>query len=402
MWPEVPIDVVARIPKSGRPRSQGVNNVLAALKQHPNRVSRISIRDIPNSLLKKLAAIKTPFPALMKLTLSRADEAPVLFNSFLKGSAPRLQWLSFDNIPFPALGKLPLSTCHLSDLSIYNIPYSGNVSPDVLVTSLSGSTGLKTLVLKFQYPRSRAARESRVPPPLTPVVLPTLSYMDFKGDSDYLEDMLSRMNLPLQVLITATFFNQLVFRTPLLRNHIIRKETLREFGSHRGVIAFTSDDVYIVLFQKHGGTESKVIEFLISCRPPDWQLSSLVQLIRSSIPTLPALEHLELRDTFPQQRWQDDIMIEHAQWLELLRPFAFVKGLVLSGNLIPLVAPALGELTGERVTEELPALQTMVVQNFRLSGPSPWQKEIGRFVTARQISGRPVAVHYQESSFIYT
>ena len=42
--------------------------------------------------------------------------------------------------------------------------------------------------------------------------------------------------------------------------------------------------------------------------------------------------------------------IEHAQWLELLHSFTSVKDLVLSGRLISLVAPVLGELIGERMS----------------------------------------------------
>jgi hypothetical protein len=108
------------------------------------------------------------------------------------------------------------------------------------------------------------------------------------------------------------------------------------------------------------------------------------------------LGRLELCDHYSPQHWQDSI--ENAQWLELLRPFIFVKVLVLRGQLFQLVAPALGELIGESVTEVLPALQTIFVEDLLLSGLSIWQKEIGRFVTARQTSGRPVAVHYAENN----
>ena len=149
IWPELPISISAEIPKSGRPRSQGVNNIVAVLKQHHNRICQIIIWNTPISLLNELAAIK-PFPALIHLALWRTDEsAPVLPDSFLEGSAPRLQSLFFQSIPFPALGKLLLSTHHLSDLFLDKIPRSGYISPDVLVTSLSGLTRLKHLSLVF-------------------------------------------------------------------------------------------------------------------------------------------------------------------------------------------------------------------------------------------------------------
>jgi len=394
IWPELPIIIWARIPKSRRSRSQGMNIIIAALKQQHNRVCRIAVSNIPNSLLKKFAAMKTSFPALTHLALQPTDEsAPVLLDSFLGGSAPRLQSLWLDGIPFPALGKLLLSTRYLFNLCLDRIPHSGYISPDAFVSSLSGLTRLKYLALTFQSPRSRAARESRVPPPPVRVVLPALAYVRFKGDSEYLEDILSRMETPPHVHVEITFFNQLLFDTPLLRNLINRAETFK--APHRGEISFSSDSVLFALFQKHGPVESKVLELGISCRPSDWQLSSIAQVIGSAIPPLPTLERLKLRGYHQQQNWQDDI--ENSQWLELLRPFASVKDLVLCGRFVRLVAPVLGELIGERVAEELPALQNIFVEDVWLSGYLSWQKAIGQFITARQISGRPVAVHYPES-----
>ena len=395
IWPQIPIFIWATIPKSGRSRSQGVKNIVAALKQHHNRVGRIGFYDIPNSLLKKFASMKTSFPALTHLALRSTDErAPVLLDSFLEGSASRLQSLFFQNIIFPALGKLLLSTHDLSNLYLYHIPRSGYISPDALVSSLSGVTRLKYLALTFQSPRYRAVRGNRVPPSLPRVVLPALADLHFRGDSEYLEDMLSRIDTPLHVSLRIIFFNQLLFDTPFLRDLTNRAQTYKP--SHRAVICFYSDRVFFILFQKHGPAESRVLDLGISCRPSDWQLSSLTQLIGSSIPTLPALEHLDILEDCGPLHWQDDI--ENAQWLELLRPFTSVKDLVLSGQLVSLVASALGELNGERVAEVLPALQTIFVEDLRLTGPSPWQREIGRFVTARQISGRPVVFDYLENT----
>ena len=391
IWPELPIILHARIPTEGRPRSQHVKNIVVTLKQQHNRICRITIRDIPNSLLKKFAAMKrTPFPTLTDVMFhpTRERAVPVRLDSFLGGSAPRLQSLRFDSIPFPALGKLLLSSCDLSELTLDNIPHSGYISPVAMVSSLSRLTRLRRLVLKFQSPRSRALRGRRVPPSLTPIFLPSLFILHFKGDSEYLEDMLARMNTPLHVQFTITFFNQLVFDTPLLRNVISRAETF--FTPHRAEISFSSDIVLVTL-KENGRIEAEVLVLKILCRPSDWQLSSLAQVIGSSIPPLPTLERLELREGhYRPQHWQDDI--ENTQWLEILRPFTSVKDLILSGQLVRLVAPVLGDLIGESVAEELPALQNIFVEGVLPSGSL--RKEIGQFITARQISGLPVAVHY--------
>ena len=162
VWPDLPIVIHAKFPKSRRSLIRGMNIVIAALKQQHNRVCEITIWDITKSLLKKFAAIKAPFPALTRLVLWPTDEsAPVLLGSFLEGSAPRLQslWLRGNHgIPFPALRKLLLSSCDLYELSLDNIPHSGYISPHALVSSLSGVTRLSVLFLRFQSPRPRALR----------------------------------------------------------------------------------------------------------------------------------------------------------------------------------------------------------------------------------------------------
>jgi len=63
VWPELPIIVSAYITNPQRP---GTTNIIHALKQH-DCVCRTSIMDSPNSLLKKIAAVKKPFPALTEV-----------------------------------------------------------------------------------------------------------------------------------------------------------------------------------------------------------------------------------------------------------------------------------------------------------------------------------------------
>ena len=132
------------------------------------------------------------------------------------------------------------------------------------------------------------------------------------------------------VHITIIFFNQLVFDTPLrlLRDLINRAETFE--APHRAEISFSRSYVHFALFSNHGQAESEPLKLAISCKPSDWQLSSLAQVIGSSIPPPPTLERLELRDDhYWPPHWQDDI--ENTQWLEILHPFTSVKDLVLSG-----------------------------------------------------------------------
>jgi hypothetical protein len=285
----------------------------------------------------------------------------ILPDSFLGGSAPRLQTLELSGIPFPSLEKLLLSTNYLVDLHLPNIPYSGYISPAAMVTNLSALTSLKSLSLKFRFVRSRANRESRHPPPLTRVVLPALTKFYFRGDSEYVEDFVSRIDTPALDRLDITFFNQLIFDTPRLCHFISRAEAFK--ATHRARVLLYDDHVYITLLLKQGVADHEALCLGISSRAADWQLSSIAQVCGSSLPQFPTLERLDIHDC--GQYWNEDI--EHSQWLELLCPFVFVKDLVIFEELIPLVAPVLQELAGDsdKVMEVMPTLQ-----NVFSEGPS--------------------------------
>jgi hypothetical protein len=381
IWPPLPIYIFASHDDPRKSSMRGVTNLMAALKQQ-NRVRGIGIWGVPNSLLKKSAAMK-PLPALTSLTLRSSDEkAPVLPDSFLGGSAPRLRTIQLGGIPFPGIGKLLLSTTDLVTLSLWDIPYSGYISPEAMVASLSTLTRLEELELRFRSPRSRAVRENRHPPPLTRVVLPALTWLRFKGDSEYLEDIVSRIDAPLLNDMFITFFNQLVFDTPHLCHFIGRTGIFR--APDNASIHFGDEDVTVEPF--------RTLSLRISCKPSDWQLSSLSQLYNSALSPLPTLEHLEIHN--PRKDWEDDM--ENIQWLELLRRFPSVKDLILSEKSFQLIGTALNELDGESVTEVLPALRNIVLQGPQPSRPV--NKAIGKFISTRQLLGSPVTLQHRDGN----
>jgi len=383
IWPALPIFISAASPSP----ASGVTNIISALRQH-NRVCTIHISGVPNSLLKEFAAVQEPFPALTELWLSSSDEnVPVLPDSFLGGS---LQNLTLLGIPFPGLPKLLLSTHDLVTLCLWSIPRSGYISPEAMGTCLSTLTSLEKLFLGFRSPRSQADRASQRPPPLTRVVLPALTSLQFTGDSEYLEDIVSRLEAPLLSYTEITFFNRLVFDTPLLRHFISRTEIVR--AAYQADISCDENTVLFILYSRNG-TEQMTLS--ISCKPLDWQISSLAQVCSTSFPPLPALESLDIgihngRDS--PLEWQDDM--EDTQWLDLLHPFTSVKNLHLSEDSVPFVAPALQELSGGIVTEVLPALQNIFLPSSQPS--EPVKEAIEKFTAARQLSGCPVTVHHRD------
>jgi hypothetical protein len=385
IWPALPIVISAKTHLQAR----GVTNIISALQQH-NRVCTIEIWNVPNSLLKEFAAMQEPFPALTRLWLrSFAENAPVLPDSFSGGSAPRLRLLFLDGIPFPALPKLLLSAHDLVTLRLRDIPRAGYFSPEAMGTALSTLTSVKELELGFLSPRSQADRASRRPPPLTRTILLALTKFWFHGDSEYLEDIVSGLEAPLLTYTNIIFFNQLIFDTPLLRHFISRTETAR--AAYQAYISCYPDVVRFRLHPRNRTDEEAGVILGISCEPLDWQISSLVQVCSTSFPPLPTLERLDI-DIYSGRylllEWQDEI--EGTQMLDLLRPFISVKDLILSDGSFSFVAPALQELSGERVTEVLPALRNLHLEGPQQSGPV--EEAIRKFVAVRQLSDFPVTV----------
>ncbi|KAI0249327.1 hypothetical protein BJV78DRAFT_1362967, partial [Lactifluus subvellereus] len=152
--------------------------------------------------------MQEPFPALTLLQLRTCETAPALPDMFLGGSAPRLQVLDLRGIPFPGLPRLLLSASDLSDLTLLGIPHTGYISPEALVEGLSALTRLTRFSIGFESP---ASRPDQRPPPLTRVILPALEDLRFRGVSEYLEDLVARIDAPRLDFLHISFVNRIIF-----------------------------------------------------------------------------------------------------------------------------------------------------------------------------------------------
>ena len=201
IWPPLPITIWAN-----PPLMQGwydENNIIAAFNSKYNdRISRVQLRDFPKFQLEEiLAAMHQPFPALSFLGLGLGDyedtTVPDIPDSFLGGSAPYLQTLILDYIPFPGLPNLLLSATHLVELYLWRIPHSVYFPPEVLVDCLSALTRLEILKFEFEFPQICVDQNSRHSRPPTRTLLPVLTELWFRGLDGYLEDFISRVDAPL-------------------------------------------------------------------------------------------------------------------------------------------------------------------------------------------------------------
>jgi F-box-like len=385
VWPALPLIVDGILTSSSR-----TVNVIAALGQS-NRVCQVFLLRLMGWQLEEVLAVtQVPFPELTDLHLSSYDETPpVIPDSFLGGSALRLRYFKLSGIPFPGFPKLLSSATHLVRLRLSNIPHSGYFSPEAMVALLSVLSSLRIFYLEFQSPQSRPGLESRSLPPPIRSILPALDQFNFKGVTEYLEDLVTLIDAPQLKTLNITFFNQIDFDIPRLAQFINCTPKLRVLEE-----THVHFDHGIASVKLRGRTSKPGLDNLmmnISCREPDWQLSSIEQICNSSLHPLSTVEDLNIGYLYSSLVWKDGASgIENTLWLEFLLPFTAVKNLYLSREFAPGVAAALQELVGGRITEVLPNLQNVFVEGLKPLGSL--QENIGQFVTARQLSGHPVVI----------
>jgi hypothetical protein len=389
VWPPLPLLI------KGHVYETSVDNVIAEL-EHSDRISQITLDFHTTSQIEKLwTAMQVPFPELEGLYLEGLSRSyvPILPDSFLGGSAPRLRYFYLHAIPFLGLPKLLLSATHLVHLYLFRIPHSGYISPEAMATCLSVLTSLEALQLEFESPQSSPGQESQRSPSLTRSVLPTLMAFSFKGVNEYLEELVARIDTPRLYQLSATFFNDLDFDTPELILFVSRSST---FKAPKEAHVFFGSRAALVKLQPQA-SNVEYFEVIISCREPGWQLSSLTQICATSLPLLSTTENLFIYEPVDSQLdWKDGI--ENIEWLELLLPFTAVKNLYLSKQFAPRIAPALQEITGGGTTDVLSTLQNLHLEGFQPS--ESVQEGIERFISARQLTNHPVAISVSDRDLV--
>ena len=392
VWPALPLIVWGDSEFSTGSGGDYVDNIVAAL-EHADRVCQIHIGNFLNLEMEIiLAAMQRHFPELTDLRFWPSHQpVPDVPDSFLGGSAPRLESLELRHIPFPGLPKLLLSATHLRHLQLNNIPHSGYFPPDAIVTALSTLINLDYLGLEFRSPRSYPDQASRRPPPSTRSVLPVLTSFWFKGVSEYLEDLVACIDVPRLKKLDITFFNDIVFNMPELIQFISRTPMSKVLEAADIDLRYHAAGVYFSLMISLPAPPKGHLRVDISCQGLELQLSSLMQVCTSCLPPLPMLEDLYF---YEEPRLGSKDNIDNEQWLELLRAFSAVKNLYLFKNASPHIALALQELVEGRTTEMLPtvlpALQNIFVEGLESSGPV--HEGIGQFFAARQVAAHPIVV----------
>ncbi|KAH9174789.1 hypothetical protein EDB89DRAFT_2241552 [Lactarius sanguifluus] len=391
IWPAFPI--IVRYVEWGRsvlPNDE--DNVVAAL-EHPDRVSYLWLIVTGSQLEKMAMVMQEPFPVLESLYIrSGGGNAPVLPAKFLGGSAPRLQYIDLYGIPFPTLPTLLLSAGDLVSLRLFNIPPTGYIIPKAMVACLAVLPRLESMVVGFQSAISRPNRIS--PPPATRTVLPSLTSFEFQGASEYLEDLAAQIDSPQLDRIKINYFNQVVdFQVAQLSEFIGRSVGPKLALLRHAQVAFSRSRVFFEMGSRELHTISGRGPVLTSvlcilCQGIDWQVSHIAQVLSHVSVALSNVVHLELADFRPEALESTD----DVEWRHLLHQFSTVQTLHVYPELAGHVALALEEITGEMTTDVLQSLDLL----YLVGQPT---SSVDKFVTARQLSGRPLTVVDTKTEF---
>ncbi len=392
LWPDLPLSVwYPRSPRNQRLAPEDEENVLAVLK-HANRICEINLSMTRQLASKSAGSLKAAFPNLQRLQLrSQETMRPLLIpGGFLGGSTPLLRDIHLVRTIFPTLPVLLLSAQVLVSLRLDDIPNSGYFSPEDLANSLSGMAQLQTLKVRFLPPN--AHERSMDSSPINRAVLPALTEFEFKGNGEYIEDLVSRFDAPALGQINITFIDQPTFGIPRLARFIGRTKEAR--SPHHTSVRL-SDEIMITQYFRRpscADSTSGTFQLQIPCDELDRQVSLLIHVCRYISEPLSGVERFDI-EAFPRSsNWSDGEEMDTTVWLELFRSFRGVKSFEVSGGLVTNVASALERATGEMARNVLPSLRDLhLLDSSSLSVST----SIERFISARQLCNRPVAVHYE-------
>ena len=354
------------------------DNLIAALG-HRDRVQVVEI-NAPLSLFEELVTvIQEPLPALTYWHLhchsDKSVPKPILPDTFLGGSAPRLKTINIAGIRFPTAPTFLSSARNLVDVILFDIQ-SGDIPPEAMVANLAALPKLKYLSLTFAW---RMSYHDRMHLPsitrsvfsaLTRSVLPALTKFTFHGLFEYFEDFVAHIEAPQLNFLEIEYHDQddgTDYQFPQLRKFIDRS-VIPKSSCFRN--ANLSIDHYTAVIKLDWGQSSfhlsvqeDVVDQVVN------QLSSLL---------------FKVDGLFISSRLRRDFDIgKGIRWLELLRPFTAVKVLSVDEDLSYHFPLALNSVTGEGVGKVLPALKLLFLE----AEPVTSMKE---FVAARQNVGCPV------------
>ena len=383
IWPALPI-VVKYGASQGGITPYDEDNLNAAL-EHPDRVSHVDLFITGSQLGDVAMAMQEPFPVLTHLSIFTPNIiVPVISSGFLGGSAPCLQEVELTGVPFPTVPALLLSASDLARLRLCLIPSAGYISPEAMVATLAALPRLTFLQLDFECDTPQPDQMHL--PPATQTVFPSLAHFYFSGICEYMEDFMARIDAPRLGQLEISYPIQFPgFEVPQLsefinRSEYLKKQTLSrrcELKLYHGTIEF------------HIAHATSYNPLAIYCEALYWEISQITHVLGWISPILSDMVHFAI--IFMPFK-SEAHTIDDIEWLQLLHLFSSLQTLFVSRDIAGDVSRALEDITGAMVTEVLPALDLLCLQDQPVSS-------VDKFIAIRRDSGHPVTVINTQEEF---
>ena len=388
IWPPLPIAIKYHYFRNFT--RDDAMNLFTALEHH-DRVCQVDLF-LQGTMFRAVAMMmQRPFPALARLSLFCDVERPFAFPSgFLGGLAPRLQSFHLQGIAIPALITLLSSASDLVELYLIGIPQDVYISPESMVACLAGLPRLHTLFIKTHTATSHTDRiRPSEPSPIIRTSLPALTTFTFLGDSEYLEDLVTRIDRHRLGFIAIMYLNEHPdLQIAQLFKFIDRSEATGISLIRHVDVTFSPERRIYFAMHPHPGRSPHFgfLTFTIECHQIERQVSYIAQVLTQPSTMLSRILHLKLSPyTINADRYRDE-------WLGLFRRLSVVCTLHLSRRFARCIAPLLEDVPKTAVAEVLPLVDLIYFGGQPVSC-------VENFVAARQLYGRPVTIVDTEAEF---
>jgi hypothetical protein len=373
------------------------DNIVAALT-HAHRIHRVKIY-ASSSLFRKLATVmQESFPVLTRLDLIWNQDdlpgpLPDIPQGFLGASAPHLERLHLSGVSFSRLPTLLLSASNLLNLHLGQILQS--IPPETMVAGLAVLTRLRILVITFDMEITQFDQwRSRSNPPI-PTILPALTLFRYEGYSEYLEDLLALIDMPLVDDVMIEYFLADI-QVPQLSQFIGRTQNFKNAQFERAHVTFYYHLVEVVLYFPQGESSANITLTFLG----PWvniQVPYVVDVLGRLVAMFSHVGHLSTNGSCLE--WRDMEDLDNIEWLLFLRLFPAVEKLHLSGDVVPYITSALEDITEDVLAEVMPALRLLWLDKDDRREDDEPVGSIERFLSLRQLSGHPVTVANTQDEF---
>ncbi|KAH8977619.1 hypothetical protein EDB83DRAFT_2448356 [Lactarius deliciosus] len=268
-----------------------------------------------------------------------------------------------------------------------------------MVAGLAMLTRLESLRIHFQIPKfPPEQRTGHLDHPMQ-VVLPALIEFYYKGCGEYLEDFVAQLDAPRLDDAEMSVDRLDSFRLPQLSMFIARTEAPK-FRHARVDIGDQAFNVELKRSNRAYGKPAPVrarFSLSPSFEWTDTRTAYLAHVLRQIFAMFPNLGHLDIHCDDRIPGWEDHITT--TEWLAFLHLFTTLEVLDVSGWLARQVARALGDIPGETVTEVLPSLHLLWLNDNSRSYFEDHETQQERrveslqhFASLREFYGLPVTV----------